>query len=206
MLTSEDVFKNTVLPSRIIGAGVNSLNSVHRTSGHTHHTSQTNAISEIEADMGSEMMQKPLQLKGGWVSRGISDIGVNNISCLQTDSATEISRHHHQQHRSQRPEKWPLRTVSDISQGGRVGPYRENSFQEFRNDVHHAATETYLITRLALTLLRYLGVGTRWMSKLVRLYLYALFLMPGFIQVGFNYYFSRYIHRSIVYGDEPRNR
>jgi prenylcysteine alpha-carboxyl methylesterase len=206
MLTSEDVFKNTVLPSRIIGAGVNSLNSVHRTSGHTHHTSQTNGISEIEADMGSEMMLKPLQLKGGWVSRGISDVGVNNISSLQSDSVTEINRHHHQQHRSQRPEKWPLRTVSDISQGRRVGPHRENSFQEFRNDVHHAATETYLITQLALTLLRYLGIGTRWMSKLVRLYLYALFLMPGFIQVGFNYYFSRYIHRSIVYGDEPRNR
>lgn len=96
MLTSEDVFKNTVLPSRIIGAGVNSLNSVHRTSGNTHHTSETNGASEIEADMGSEMMQKPLRLKGGWVSRGISDIGVNNISCLQSDSVTEINRHHHQ--------------------------------------------------------------------------------------------------------------
>jgi hypothetical protein len=96
MLTSEDVFKNRVLPSRIIGAGVNSLNNVHRTSGHTHHTSQTNGISEIEADMGSEMMQKLLQLKGGRVSRGISDIGINNISCLQSDSVTEINRHHHQ--------------------------------------------------------------------------------------------------------------
>jgi hypothetical protein len=96
MLTSEDVFKNTVLPSRIISAGVNSLNSVHRTSGHTHHTSETNGASEIEADMGSEMMQKPLRLKGGWVSRGISDVGVNNIACLQSDSVTEINRHHHQ--------------------------------------------------------------------------------------------------------------
>jgi prenylcysteine alpha-carboxyl methylesterase len=30
--------------------------------------------------------------------------------------------------------------------------------------------------------------------------------MPGFIQVLFKYYFSNYIHRSIVYGMEPRNR
>jgi hypothetical protein len=29
--------------------------------------------------------------------------------------------------------------------------------REFTQDVHHAATETYLITRLALTLLKLLG-------------------------------------------------
>jgi prenylcysteine alpha-carboxyl methylesterase len=56
-----------------------------------------------------------------------------------------------------RPRKWRLRTVSDISQGGVLGPHRQHSLQEFQNDIHHAATETYLITRLALTLLRYLG-------------------------------------------------
>ncbi|GKE43164.1 hypothetical protein Tco_1470448, partial [Tanacetum coccineum] len=49
-------------------------------------------------------------------------------------------------------------------------------------EIGHAASETYLITRLAFTLLRYLGVGRRWISRLLALGLYAMFLMPGFLQ------------------------
>ncbi|WOG93183.1 hypothetical protein DCAR_0312464 [Daucus carota subsp. sativus] len=73
-------------------------------------------------------------------------------------------------------------------------------------DIEHAAAETYLITHLAFKLLSYLGIGYRWISKLFALCLYALFLMPGFIQVGYQYFFSTQIRRSIVYGDLPRNR
>ncbi|XP_076883325.1 putative isoprenylcysteine alpha-carbonyl methylesterase ICMEL2 [Bidens hawaiensis] len=69
-----------------------------------------------------------------------------------------------------------------------------------------AATETYLITRLAFTLLRYLGVGRRWISRLLALGLYAMLLMPGFLQVLYRYFTSSQIRRSIVYGDKPRNR
>jgi hypothetical protein len=36
-------------------------------------------------------------------------------------------------------------------------PRRQGSLKEFRNDMHHAATETYMITRLAITLLKLLG-------------------------------------------------
>lgn len=36
-------------------------------------------------------------------------------------------------------------------------PRRQSSLKEFRNDMHHAATETYMITRLAITLLKLLG-------------------------------------------------
>jgi hypothetical protein len=111
-----------------------------------------------------------------------------------------------QRHRSPRMQKWQLRVLGGIPQGGPLRLDQQNSFREFQNDVQHAATETYLITQLALTLLRYLGIGSRWISKFLLLCLYTLFLMPGFLQVLFKYYFSNYIHRSIVYGMEPRNR
>ncbi|KAM6548207.1 hypothetical protein CsatB_019883 [Cannabis sativa] len=73
-------------------------------------------------------------------------------------------------------------------------------------DVRHAAAETFLLTRLCLKLLRYLGVGYRWMTRFLALGCYALLLIPGFCQVGYNYFFSSQIRRSIVYGDKPRNR
>lgn len=76
----------------------------------------------------------------------------------------------------------------------------------FRDEVGHAAAETYLVTKLSFRLLRYLGIGYRWMTKLAALGLYALFLTPGFIQVGWYYFFDKRIHRSIVYGQKPRNR
>ncbi|KAI3813300.1 hypothetical protein L1987_18020 [Smallanthus sonchifolius] len=78
--------------------------------------------------------------------------------------------------------------------------------QSFSREIGHASSETYLITRLAFTLLRYLGVGRRWISRLLALGLYAMFLMPGFLQVLHQYFFSIRIRRSIVYGDQPRNR
>ena len=45
--------------------------------------------------------------------------------------------------------------------------------------------DSWLIVRLALNLFGYLGVGTRWSLKALRLILYAMLLMPGFIQVRF---------------------
>ncbi|KAK6931432.1 hypothetical protein RJ641_003225, partial [Dillenia turbinata] len=77
--------------------------------------------------------------------------------------------------------------------------------QSFRHDVRHAASETFLITRLSFKLLRYLGVGYRWIIRFLALGCYAMLLLPGFIQVGY-YYFSGQVRRSIVYGDQPRNR
>uniref|UniRef100_A0A453F498 protein-S-isoprenylcysteine alpha-carbonyl methylesterase n=1 Tax=Aegilops tauschii subsp. strangulata TaxID=200361 RepID=A0A453F498_AEGTS len=42
--------------------------------------------------------------------------------------------------------------------------------------------------------------------QLVALAVYAILLMPGFLQVGYYYFFSSQVHRSIVYGEQPRNR
>uniref|UniRef100_A0ACD5TZX4 Uncharacterized protein n=2 Tax=Avena sativa TaxID=4498 RepID=A0ACD5TZX4_AVESA len=92
---------------------------------------------------------------------------------------------------------------STPSARGGVGRRRPTTFRE---DVGHAAAETYLVTRLAFILLRYLGVGYRWISQLIALLLYAMLLMPGFIRVGYYYFFSSQVLRSVVYGDQPRNR
>ncbi|KAI9084960.1 hypothetical protein K1719_033133 [Acacia pycnantha] len=73
-------------------------------------------------------------------------------------------------------------------------------------EVCHAASETYLITRLGLKLLRYLGVGYRWITRFLALGCYSMLLFPGFVQIGFYYFFSGNVRRSVVYGDKPRNR
>ncbi|XP_062216518.1 probable isoprenylcysteine alpha-carbonyl methylesterase ICMEL2 isoform X2 [Phragmites australis] len=98
----------------------------------------------------------------------------------------------------------PASPVQSASPRPGGGLRRQSS--SFRDDVGHAASETYLVSRLAFTLLRYLGIGYRWMSQLLALTIYAILLMPGFIQVGYYYFFSSQVHRSIVYGDQPRNR
>ncbi|CAH9128855.1 unnamed protein product [Cuscuta epithymum] len=75
-----------------------------------------------------------------------------------------------------------------------------------RQEVGRAASDTYLVTRLALKLFWYLGVGYRWITRFLALGCYAFLLFPGFVQVGYYYFFSKQVRRSIVYGDQPRNR
>uniref|UniRef100_A0A0D3CN90 protein-S-isoprenylcysteine alpha-carbonyl methylesterase n=1 Tax=Brassica oleracea var. oleracea TaxID=109376 RepID=A0A0D3CN90_BRAOL len=48
--------------------------------------------------------------------------------------------------------------------------------------------------------------GYRWITRLLALACYAILLMPGFLQVAYHYFFSPQVRRSIVYGDQPRNR
>ncbi|CAM8919077.1 unnamed protein product [Rhodiola kirilowii] len=90
---------------------------------------------------------------------------------------------------------------TEIGGGGESG--RPATISE---EVELAAAETYLVTRLGVKLLGYLGVGYRWITRLLALQCYSLLLMPGFIQVGYYYFFSKQVRRSIVYGDQPRNR
>ncbi|XP_050228201.1 isoprenylcysteine alpha-carbonyl methylesterase ICME-like isoform X2 [Mercurialis annua] len=97
----------------------------------------------------------------------------------------------------------PRRRVSSSSCKPPPGLRRQ---QSFGRDIGHAASETYLITHLTFTLLRYLGVGYRWMTRLAALAFYAMLLMPGFLQVAYYYFFSSQVRRSVVYGDQPRNR
>ncbi|KAJ7971180.1 isoprenylcysteine alpha-carbonyl methylesterase ICME [Quillaja saponaria] len=82
-------------------------------------------------------------------------------------------------------------------------PDRQRSFS---SDICDAAAQTYLITRLTFTLLGYLGVGYRWITKVVALGCYAMLLLPGFLQVAYYYFFSNQVKRDIIYGDQPRNR
>lgn len=75
-----------------------------------------------------------------------------------------------------------------------------------RREMGRAASDTYVVTRLSFRLLRYLGVGYRWIVRFLALGCYAMLLIPGFIQVGYYYFYSSQVRRGIVYGDQPRNR
>uniref|UniRef100_A0A0E0C593 protein-S-isoprenylcysteine alpha-carbonyl methylesterase n=1 Tax=Oryza meridionalis TaxID=40149 RepID=A0A0E0C593_9ORYZ len=103
----------------------------------------------------------------------------------------------------------PVQSASPRPVGcGCGGPRRQSSF---RDDVGHAASETYLVTRLTFSLLQYLGLGYRWMSQLLALTIYAILLMPGFLQGMLKITCSSIdsivqVRRSIVYGEQPRNR
>ncbi|KAI4373308.1 hypothetical protein MLD38_011444 [Melastoma candidum] len=57
-----------------------------------------------------------------------------------------------------------------------------------------------------IKLIKYLGVGYRWIMRFLALGCYSVLLMPGFIQVGHYYFCSRQVRRGIVYGELPRNR
>lgn len=134
-------------------------------------------------------------------SRDCTEKEFNLPRHVSLDTGSALFRHSSLEKRPLVSKHRPRRclTEADI----RYLPGKQNSV---RNDFGRAAAETFLITRLSFTLLRYLGVGYRWMTKLAALGLYALFLMPGFVQVGWSYFFDKRIQRSIVYGDEPRNR
>ncbi|XP_045833276.1 probable isoprenylcysteine alpha-carbonyl methylesterase ICMEL1 [Trifolium pratense] len=95
-------------------------------------------------------------------------------------------------------------SLSFVSNG--TSNSNRSSSSSFGRDVRHVASETFLLTRLGLKLLSYLGVGYKWITQFLALGCYALLLLPGFIQVGYHYFFSSQIRRSVVYGDKPRNR
>ncbi|XP_073131317.1 isoprenylcysteine alpha-carbonyl methylesterase ICME-like isoform X2 [Henckelia pumila] len=79
--------------------------------------------------------------------------------------------------------------------------------QSFTQDIRRAASYTYILTtRIRFKMLLYLGLGYKWITGILALGCYAFLLLPGFLQVGYNYFYSGYIHRDIVYGDQPRNR
>ncbi|KAM0022485.1 putative alpha/beta hydrolase-3 [Helianthus debilis subsp. tardiflorus] len=102
------------------------------------------------------------------------------------------------------------RTTTTTTTTGRISgnasPACFSRSQSFSRDIGHAASETYLMSRLAFTLLRYLGLGRRWMLRLLALLLYAMLLMPGFLRVVYQFCVSSQVRRSIIYGDQPRNR
>ncbi|KAM4131652.1 hypothetical protein ACJW30_01G191300 [Castanea mollissima] len=118
---------------------------------------------------------------------------------LFTHTLTDGANTHHHHHQRRRR---CSNSSSSSDAKPRDAPTRPNRTQS----ISHAAAETYLVTRLSFILLRYLGVGYRWITRLIALGCYALLLMPGFLQVAYYYFFSSQVRRSVVYGDQPRNR
>ncbi|KAE9614527.1 hypothetical protein Lal_00012241 [Lupinus albus] len=98
------------------------------------------------------------------------------------------------------------RAASEDSLSSSFSNVTHQTKSSFGNDVRHVASQTFLLTRLGLKMLTYLGVGYKWITRFLALGCYALLLIPGFVQVGYYYFFSTQIRRSIVYGDKPRNR
>ncbi|KAM7270715.1 hypothetical protein ACFE04_029929 [Oxalis oulophora] len=98
------------------------------------------------------------------------------------------------------------RVASDSSLSSLSNNDSFSSSAHYSISVEDAVSETWLITRWTLKLLGYLGVGYRWITRLLALGCYAMLLMPGFIQVGYYYFFSKQVRRSIVYGNKRRNR
>ncbi|CAM8984919.1 unnamed protein product [Rhodiola kirilowii] len=141
------------------------------------------------------MSSSALHDDGGCGSDSATFPGLMNMDEMSPLLYRVSSQNSMQQRRRSRP-------IVDQSPLGR--PLRRQ--QSFREDFGRAAAETYLVTRLSITLLRYLGVGYRWIMQFLALAFYAMLLMPGFLQVAYQYFFSTQVRRSIVYGDQPRNR
>ncbi|XP_019446958.1 PREDICTED: isoprenylcysteine alpha-carbonyl methylesterase ICME [Lupinus angustifolius] len=97
-------------------------------------------------------------------------------------------------------------SLSLSSSSSSISNVTHQTKSSFGHDVRHVASQTFLLTRLGLKMLTYLGVGYKWITRFLALGCYALLLIPGFVQVGYYYFFSSQIRRSIVYGDKPRNR
>lgn len=139
------------------------------------------------------------------ISSRFEDESVANVKPLLSRSSSFSSTSSHSMgnnanvHQKRRRRTASENSLSSSSSGGS----RRSSLGE---DVSHVASETFLVTRLGLKLLRYLGVGYRWITRFLSLGFYSMLLFPGFVQVGFYYFFSSHVRRSIVYGDKPRNR
>ncbi|KAL4577363.1 hypothetical protein LXL04_013472 [Taraxacum kok-saghyz] len=93
---------------------------------------------------------------------------------------------------------------------GIVSPVTISQFlspsESFNCDIKDAASETYLILHLIFTLIRYLGVGRRSMLRAVSLVVYTTLILPGLLKVAYQYCLSTHVRRSVMYGDQPRNR
>lgn len=72
--------------------------------------------------------------------------------------------------------------------------------------LERVASELVECVRLAVRLYSYLGLGLKWLTGFYRLVLYAMLLLPGFIQMIYYYFTSQQVHRSVPYGRKPRQR
>ena len=70
-----------------------------------------------------------------------------------------------------------------------------------------ALREAAVLARLTVTLAGHLAAapGKRWVLMALRLAVFSLLLLPGFVQVAFWYLFSRNVRRGVRYSPHPRN-
>ncbi|XP_015074590.1 probable isoprenylcysteine alpha-carbonyl methylesterase ICMEL1 [Solanum pennellii] len=148
-----------------------------RSEPHIVHSSSSSTILVVQDDDDSKIETKPLLTRAFSYSSSSSSSSNNLVM---------------QQQRRRR-----IASANSLLSGAVEGCRRE---------MGRAASDTYVVTRLSFRLLRYLGVGYRWIVRFLALGCYAMLLIPGFIQVGYYYFYSSQVRRGIVYGDQPRNR
>eukprot|EP00123_Amoebidium_parasiticum_P021855 comp7505_c0_seq1/m.3164 comp7505_c0_seq1/g.3164 ORF comp7505_c0_seq1/g.3164 comp7505_c0_seq1/m.3164 type:complete len:509 (-) comp7505_c0_seq1:58-1584(-) len=81
--------------------------------------------------------------------------------------------------------------------------------EEPRDAVHqaaHIARETWLVTKLAVLLLSYMGVGWRWIERFARLGMFVFWLLPAFLSVLYRWLTSDHLVRNVRYGKNGRNQ
>lgn len=182
----------------------------------THHHRGTEAAAmlikaEIERDDPTTSLLISSEYKD--VEKAIIDIKpvLSRTSSYNNNNITSPSGspghgNSYQQRRRRSASDNSLSSLSSSNGSGAAASAGGSRRHSFSKDVGRAAAETFLVTRLSFKLLRYLGVGYRWIMRFLALGCYSLLLMPGFIQVGCYYFFSSQVRRGIVYGDQPRNR
>ncbi|PON87945.1 Alpha/beta hydrolase fold [Trema orientale] len=180
-------------PSSILPTGPASADAMLLKLENDDPTARLLISSSFEDEMASFKPIKPLLPRASSYTTTTSSSAA--ASTTTTAAATATAKSFYQQRRRRIASEDSLSSLSD-------GEGRRSLGRE----VGHAAAETFLLTRLSLKLLRYLGVGYRWITRFLALGCYALLLVPGFFQVGYYYFFSSQIRRSVVYGDKPRNR
>lgn len=80
------------------------------------------------------------------------------------------------------------------------------ALSESAHTAAHVASEAFLVTKLAVLLLSYMGVGWRWSVRLLQMILFIALLMPAFVKVLVWYVTTDTVHRNVAYGKYVRLR
>ncbi|KNC79090.1 hypothetical protein SARC_08502 [Sphaeroforma arctica JP610] len=73
------------------------------------------------------------------------------------------------------------------------------------HEVQVVTERAFLLTRLAFTLLNYMGVGWRWVTKLFQMLTFVVLLLPAFLEILFWLLRDDNVLLNVRYGPESRN-
>lgn len=74
------------------------------------------------------------------------------------------------------------------------------ALSESAHTAAHVASEAFLVTKLAVLLLSYMGLGWRWTVRLLQMIAFVALLMPAFLKVLVWYVTTDTVYRNVAYG------